>query len=321
MKKTAIPAILIGLILAITLIATNDVRQIWGALATAGWGIAIVVLLHVPQIFVSGMGWRSLLDRRESVPFTFGLRWIRESVNSLLPVAQLGGDVVRARMLARHGPPFAYGVAVSMVDLAMETVTQAIFTITIILLLVAGPHMGDVMPMAIAVTVACVGIAGALFAAQRYGMFVLLERAVDRLTRGQSQDFAGLHDFVVAIYRRPVPLIRSSGWHLASWFLGGLETYAALHVLGLDASLREAMIVEGLGCAVRAAGFIVPASLGVQEGGYILICSMFGIPPQKALALSLIRRIREIALGLPGLAFWHRLEARGPSPAAQEATG
>lgn len=312
MKKTAIPAILIGAALAVTLIATNDVGQIWRALAAAGWGIAIVILLHLPQTFASALGWRALLDRPEGVAFSVGARWIRESVNALLPVAQLGGDIVRARLLAARGRTFAYGAAVSMVDLAMETITQAIFTISVIMLLVAGPHVGDVMPMAIGVTLACIAIAGALFVAQRFGLFVLLERLVDRLTRGQATDLAGLHDAVVALYRRPGPLARSCGYHLASWFLGGLETYAALHVLDINASLREALIIEALGQAVRGAGFLVPGALGVQEGGYLLICALFGIPPDKALALSLIRRIRELALGLPGLAFWHRLEARRP---------
>ena len=54
--------------------------------------------------------------------------------------------------------------------------------------------------------------------------------------------------------------------------------------------------------------FFVPGALGVQEGGYLLICAMFGVSAPSALALSLIRRIRELALGVPGLLLWHRME-------------
>jgi hypothetical protein len=48
----------------------------------------------------------------------------------------------------------------------------------------------------------------------------------------------------------------------------------------------------------------------VQEGGYLLICAMFGISAPNALALSLIRRIRELSLGVPGLILWHYMEGR-----------
>jgi uncharacterized membrane protein YbhN (UPF0104 family) len=92
--------------------------------------------------------------------------------------------------------------------------------------------------------------------------------------------------------------------------LGTLETLAALHVLGIEAGLREALIIESLSQAVRSAGFVVPGALGIQEGGYIVICGLLGISPQQAIELSLLLRIREVILGVPGLLAWHRLEAR-----------
>ena len=71
------------------------------------------------------------------------------------------------------------------------------------------------------------------------------------------------------------------------------------------------MVIESLGQAVRSAGFFIPGALGVQEGGYVLLCGLFGIPADQALALALIRRLRDIALGLPGLIVW-RWDASGP---------
>lgn len=308
MRRSAIIAVGIGLVLAATLIATNDLPAILTALRQAGWGIALVVLLHVPQTMASAIGWGALLKRREGFGRLYTLRWVRESVNALLPVAQLGGDVVRARLLAQRGPILADAMAATMVDLSVEGATQAVFTILCVALLVAGPQGGAELPLAAGVTAITVLVAVALVAAQRFGLFALIERLVTRWTGGR--DLVGLNAAVLALYRQPLRLLPAAGWHLASWLLGGVETYAALHVLGLQAAFREAMIVEGLGQAVRSVGFLVPGALGVQEGGYLLICGMFGIPPQPALAVSLIRRLRELALGLPGLAVWQRLEAR-----------
>jgi uncharacterized membrane protein YbhN (UPF0104 family) len=81
-----------------------------------------------------------------------------------------------------------------------------------------------------------------------------------------------------------------------------------LHVLGVAVGLRDATIIESLGQAFRAVGFVVPGGLGIQEGGVLLICSQLGIAPQVAIELSLLRRIRELALGGPGLLAWYWIE-------------
>jgi uncharacterized membrane protein YbhN (UPF0104 family) len=69
-------------------------------------------------------------------------------------------------------------------------------------------------------------------------------------------------------------------------------------------------VIESLGQVVRSMGFLVPGALGVQEGGYVLVCGLFGIPPEQALALSLVRRLRDLLLGLPGLVAWRWEAAR-----------
>jgi hypothetical protein len=43
----------------------------------------------------------------------------------------------------------------------------------------------------------------------------------------------------------------------------------------------------------------------VQEGGYLLLAPVAGLPPEACLALSLAKRARELLLGLPGLVYWH----------------
>jgi uncharacterized membrane protein YbhN (UPF0104 family) len=92
--------------------------------------------------------------------------------------------------------------------------------------------------------------------------------------------------------------------------LGGLEVMLALHFLGVSVDFREALIIESLGQAFRAVGFAIPGSLGVQEGGLMIACGLLGISPQTAIELSLLKRIREVALGIPALMAWHVIETR-----------
>ena len=69
-------------------------------------------------------------------------------------------------------------------------------------------------------------------------------------------------------------------------------------------------MIESLIDAVRGAAFAVPGALGAQEGGLIVLCALFGIPPDQALALSLVKRVADLALGLPGLLAWQIAEGR-----------
>ena len=318
-SRPAILLALVGLGIVVTLLATHDTARILDALRVAGWGILLVIALHLPQAILSGLGFGALIDRQRSVGLMWLMRWIRESVNTLLPVAQVGGDVVRVRLLARAGSggggaPLKPLVAASLVDVTAEMGGQLAFTLLGVAVLLAGAHVGGAVPVAATAVGATAGIALVFVVAQRFGLVKLVQRGVEKLTRGDAWadlgDMSGLEQAVLALYRDPRRLALTGLWHLASWLAGIAETLAALHVLGLPANLRDATVIESLGQAIRAFGFLIPGALGVQEGGYLFICAMFGIAGPQALALSLLRRLRELALGLPGLATWQWLEWR-----------
>jgi uncharacterized membrane protein YbhN (UPF0104 family) len=91
--------------------------------------------------------------------------------------------------------------------------------------------------------------------------------------------------------------------------------------LGQPVTVVDALIIESLGMAIRTAAFPIPGALGVQEGGLIVLGGLLGIDPAVALALALIKRVRELAWGVPGVVLWQagegrRLLARRP-PAAR----
>ena len=315
MKWPAILGILIGLGLAITLIAANDVGKILAALVGAGWGILLVIVLRLPQTIASALGWRALVaEPGPNIAVFTGLRWIREAVNNLLPVAGVGGDVVRARLLALQGVSLKGASASAAVDLSVEMASQIVFALMGVgMLLLYRPGV-DTLGWVLGVIGVGAVIAGSFMLSQRFGLFKLVEKtlvaASEKAGWAALGDISGLHEAVVALYRSPGRFLHSGAWHMASWFFGVLELWAALHVLGVEAGWREALIIESLGQAIRGAAFAVPGALGVQEGGYVLVCALFGIPPQQAIALSLIRRIRDLVLGVPALIVWQRIAGR-----------
>src|SRR5947207_1414742 len=78
--------------------------------------------------------------------------------------------------------------------------------------------------------------------------------------------------------------------------------------MGHPIGLGEALVIESLLHAIRGAAFAIPGSLGAQEGGLVLLCAIFGIPPEQAIALSLVKRAADLVLGVPGLVGWQMLE-------------
>jgi hypothetical protein len=49
--------------------------------------------------------------------------------------------------------------------------------------------------------------------------------------------------------------------------------------------------------------------MGVQEGAYLLLGAGFGLTPEMSLALSLLKRGRDLAIGLPTIAIWQAIES------------
>jgi uncharacterized membrane protein YbhN (UPF0104 family) len=97
---------------------------------------------------------------------------------------------------------------------------------------------------------------------------------------------------------------------MASLIVGSGEIWLALWALDLHASFINALILQSTVLTIRSAAFAVPAGLGVQEGGYLVVGNLLGIPGEGAFALSLVERAREIGIGVPGLITWQFIEAR-----------
>ncbi len=197
----------------------------------------------------------------------------------------------------------------------MEMVTQILFTLLGLALLLYSVGNGEIAGYVLSGSVVAVLVAGSFLGAQWLGLAAAIEKGL--MWFGQSFGWAatanvsGLHDALIGCYRSPSRLAWAAIWQMTSWLLGGVEVCLALHFLGQDVGIVPGLVIESLGQALKAVGFAVPGALGVQEGGYIVICQAFGLSPELAIALSLMKRLREVGLGVPGLLAWHRLEARG----------
>jgi len=141
----------------------------------------------------------------------------------------------------------------------------------------------------------------------------LLERLGVRPPRGQAT-LGRVDDALGQFYRTaPERLGLSIGFHFIAWALGSVETWLILKFLGSEVSLATATVIEAFGTAVKVATFLVPASLGVLEGGFLATFATLGLSSTTAISFSLVRRLREavwVAIGLIAFAVMRPREPR-----------
>lgn len=319
---------LAGTALAVWLLHSYGAGRIFALLVQVGFGGSVIfVAFHLIQILFSALAWRTITGRtvpRPGLAAYCVLRWIREGVNNLLPVAQIGGEFVAARLLRQRGVALAPAIAGTVADLTMEMVTQIVFTLMGLGILVRGGLGGNVQAMVINGLAVATLVAGGFLAAQWLGLAAAIEAGLLRLGRALgwagSAQVEGLHDALRACYRAPRRVLGAALAQMVSWLLGSAEVCLALHLLGHDVGLGAGLAIESLGQALKAVGFAIPGALGVQEGGYLLVCGLFALPPQVAIALSLMKRLREMALGIPGIVAWRVYEQRDPASQASLST-
>ena len=309
---------LAGAALFVGLLIREGAPQVGKAIATAGWAILAVIGYHLcVPVFLDALAWWVLFPKidRPLLRKIFWMRWIGESVSTLVPSAAVGGDIVRARLAAIHGAPVPVAAGTVLVDLTLGVFTQAAFTLLgVVLLVEATGQRNFVGPTIIGILVGVAAVGGFYFV-QRLGMFGFLARMIGKLANSPEwqslvQSGETFDQTVRALYARRRALIGCCVWTILSLILNSGEIWIALHALNLNASVINAVILQSTILTVRNVGFAVPSGLGVQEGGYVLIGSLLGIDGPSALALSLIARVRELALGIPGLVTWQVIEGR-----------
>jgi putative membrane protein len=315
-KKTGLIGMLVGIAVIIALTAWSGWRLVVDAVTSVGVGILIVILVRVGTVSFAGLGWQLLFPRKLRPPAwrCVLLRFVREGANNLLPFAQVGGDLVGARLLAFSGVSGSLALASVIVDVLLQAVTQLLFALCGLAILISlGQHDSFVWTATPGFVAAIVALGG-FYWVQRHGGRRIILSFLSRLVSDQDGFFQtrveAVYDRLTTIYESRSTLLTSSIVHFIGWLIGAGEVYATFAFMDRPVGWAEALVIESLIDAVRGAAFAVPGALGAQEGGLIVLCALFGIPPDQALALSLVKRAADLALGLPGLLGWQIAEGR-----------
>jgi len=303
----------LGLVLIAALVTEVGVRPLEQALSAVGWpGFSAICLIRCGVIVGMGLAWRAVVPATPAWVLVWG-RLVRDAGSEILPFSQIGGLALGARAVALAGVPALVGAASTIVDVTLEFLSKiAYLGLGLLWLVRLHPLSPAMLPLAIGL--AATGLtAVAVCVVQRHGSGV-----VDRLARGFAHRWAGhlsagaaaVHSALAESYRRKLGVCAGFVLHLGCWIASALEVWAALRLANMPLDFGVVLVIESLLYGIRTFAFAIPNAIGVQEASYVFIGASFGLTPEIALAISFLKRARDLAIGLPTLGLWQAVEGK-----------
>lgn len=309
-----------GIGLIVGLVWRADPILVWAVVVSLGPWAPVLLLPYGLVYLLDTAGWRLVFGRDWPAGLSFAqlirIRWAGEAVNNLVPSGYLGGEAVKVYLLHRAGVSGVTATTSVVVSKTVQILTQVLF-------IGLGACLGAMhLPVGSPVSRGMWLTAGAafavllgLFALQRWGVFRALSRlaSVSRRWRAwlaRYEDRLRQVDAAAWSFYRREP--RAFGLGATAYFLGWLgdtvEIWVVSRWLGWEINWSEAIAIEAFIGVAKALGTFVPASLGVQESGVVLLFRAFGLTATEAMAYALIRRARELVYALAGLGWLWLLE-------------
>jgi putative membrane protein len=317
MKRLPYIGLAIGIAILVMLLVWQGLEPVFTVLLDTGWKLLWLPLVWLPGMLLTGVAWRLLFppSRRPGYQHTFLATWMGHAINTLLPVASVGGEVAKARLVMLWGSSGVNAAASVIVDKTLQALTLilwGLFGVSLLALLTVDNEL------------AAIALAGFLFLGIAVGGFILVQQTgmLSFLARLAERLFE--HEFITALkanalqvdaairrtYRARRDLARATVWHIVALVYQTAEVWLACYLLGHPVSIVEALLLKSLTTTISDIAFIIPSGYGIQEGAYLMLGVLIGMAPETALALALAIRIRDLVIDVPGLLYWHGVESR-----------
>jgi putative membrane protein len=313
---------LLGLALLVALVVREDYGAILHSLAAGGWNLLWLVPYRCLFFLAYAIGWLALLrpvdlEHRAALGYVFWVTTVRDAVDRLLPVASVGGSVVGIRLMRWRGFAAAPVAASVIVEILLTLLVLYLFVALGLSLLlemqgaVAG-YWKFVLAFAASLPVPIAALLllrhGSIAGRVYHWLRPLLGKVAT------PEEAASLDREVRASLARPGPFLFAGALQFAAFVSGAFEVWFALRLFGHPVGIVPALVLESMMQAVRHLAFMVPSGIGVQEAGLVLFGGALGVDGELAIALSMVKRMRELLCGLPSLISWQWLEARRLPP-------
>ena len=303
---------LLGLVALVAFVHQVGVGRILALFQQIGWPMLLLVPYRAVPLYLDSRGWRLLFQSddqgSDGPPPRWMLFWIaalRESINRLLPVANVGGEIVAVRLLSKSGYSVSAAAASMIVEVALTTISLCLYAAlgaAILIQFKLAPH--GLQPLLVGGLIVGAMMAVGLVALLRFGSVFeriarLIERAMAERYAELARVIATIDPLVAKVLSNPLKIARAVCWQLSGLFAGAFETWLLLRWMGSPVAASTALAIDGVAWALREFIFVVPAGLGIQEAALTGLGQALGVGTDVALTLSLAKRLREFLFGAP----------------------
>lgn len=280
---------------------------VWGHLRRLGWWWPALLVPYGLVTCLEALSWDYLIlspAPRLNLPLLFRLRLGGEALNTLTPTAGLGGEPFKAARLTAAGVPWEEATASVVIHKGVTALSLALY---ILVGLALAPFL-----LPLASSLVWLLSLGALLLAALALLFIFLQgrgpclqglRLLERFglcprrLKEKEEELETLDARMAAFYREhPYRGLGSLGLFFLAWLMHSVEVYLIFWLLGHPISWGTSVCLDALAMLFTAMGFFIPASLGVQDGGNVLLTLGFHLGATLGAAFSILRRLRE--------AFW-----------------
>ena len=297
----------LGLLLLGYLVGTLGLADILRNLSVMRWAFLHVLLLAFGWHITNSVAWRCAFPAdafRPRLVSLFMAKLAGEAVNQLTPLANLGGEPLKAYLL-RQQSPTSRGLASVVINKTGQVFTGLAFTAVGLSLVILYWDVPQSIPMPIRAGLAALFVAAALLL---YGVY-----------RKQRRMFSSLLGFarrlgirLDLIERRMAKAVRIDEnisrfyrhhrarfglvmlFHACGWMLGACETYVILRALGTGIDFEVAFLITSLTVIINSLFFFMPSNIGVLEGGQVFLFLTLGLDPAVGLSLGIVKRMRKV---------------------------
>lgn len=276
-------------LLVLAYVYRQEISQSAADMARLDTSVILVLPLFVLWNYLASIGWRALHSvlARGSSPSAWRLSMIRlqaQALNLVLPLASVGGEVLRATMLSRHSSHVAGSTSAVVLDKIADSAAGVAFSLFGIMVGFASLRDG----------VLVVSVLGVLL----LGLLAFLPLALlvfgKRIASSGSRVARALTPIVAEPRRVSRAFYKSLFWHLSERILTGVEIFVAMLAVGLQISPVDALFVSAVMTAYTLVFFFVPGQIGAAEAGVVSAFASLGLPGSLGLTVALVRRARQL---------------------------
>ncbi len=307
----------LGLLLFISLLVWQGVIDVIQLLLTSGWSLLWLPLIWLPSFIPSTQGWRVLFQTAQRPDFShaFLAMWMGRAVNNLLPVATIGGEIAKARVISLWGVKGIDAAASVMVDKVIQAISVAIWGFIGVSSLLVLSDNDELAAYAVTGFIILAGCAIGFLFVQKAGLLGILTKMGSKLVKHDAWEDISLNAkeidaLVYEIYSNKTQIFQAVLFRTLGLVLETAEVWLACYLMGYPISILEAIMLKSLTSTLRDVAFVIPNGYGIQEGAFILIGSLVGLDANTALAVSLAIRIRDLLFDPAGLMTLHQIESR-----------